>query len=558
MRCRLALALAMVAFPIAAIAQIPPSEQPGRERERFIEPPVPRAQPRGPVVTLPSTVAPEGAARIALTIKDVRIVGGTVYTAEQLRETYAGFVGQRVTLQTVYDIAQRITAKYGKDGYVLSRAVVPPQQLSPRGAVVRIQIVEGYIDKVEWPAAVAKYRDFFSAYAAKIIADRPANIRSLERYLLLASDLPGLKFRSSIKPSPTGTRAATLVLELAAAPLDALLRLDAGGAKARGPVEFLASATVNNMLRIHEAFTVSFAGAQDLKELRYLAASYRQVLNSEGLTFFANASHGWGRPSVLGLMEFDYRTLSTLFEAGLAYPVIRAREKNLTATGLWFWTRDESTLAPNTILTLDRMTGFRVKLDGDLADSLRGINQINLVFSQGLKGPGRRPEELPSRAAGRTDFSKLEGTVSRLQQLAPYFSVLGVAYGQYAMTPLLASELCGYGGRQIGRAFDPSEMTADSCWQILGEARLDLPGLFPGLSKDVTQLQLYAYADRGHLHNLAIDPTSGTPIDVDGASVGGGLRTGWMNAFTADLSVAKAVKGPRNDWRFFFILALKH
>ena len=36
-------------------------------------------------------------------------------------------------------IAQRLTAKYGNDGYVLTRAVVPPQELSPDGAVVRIE-----------------------------------------------------------------------------------------------------------------------------------------------------------------------------------------------------------------------------------------------------------------------------------------------------------------------------------------------------------------------------------------------------------------------------------
>ncbi len=44
---------------------------------------------------------------------------------------------------------------------------------------------------------LANYRDFFTDYTAKIIADRPANIRTLERYLLLASDLPGLKFRTA-------------------------------------------------------------------------------------------------------------------------------------------------------------------------------------------------------------------------------------------------------------------------------------------------------------------------------------------------------------------------
>ena len=38
---------------------------------------------------------------------------------------YADLIGHDISLAAVYDIAQRITAKYGADGYVLSRAVVP-------------------------------------------------------------------------------------------------------------------------------------------------------------------------------------------------------------------------------------------------------------------------------------------------------------------------------------------------------------------------------------------------------------------------------------------------
>ena len=59
--------------------------------------------------------------------------------------------------RTVYSLAQKITAKYGNDGYVLSRAIVPPQNLDPSGAIVTIEVIEGYVDKVEWPPSVARY-----------------------------------------------------------------------------------------------------------------------------------------------------------------------------------------------------------------------------------------------------------------------------------------------------------------------------------------------------------------------------------------------------------------
>jgi hemolysin activation/secretion protein len=119
--------------------------------------------------------------------------------------------------------------------------------------------------------------------------------------------------------------------------------------------------------------------------------------------------------------------------------------------------------------------------------------------------------------------------------------------------PLLAPEQCGYGGRFFGRAFDPSQFTGDSCWEVLGELRFDLP---LGVAQ-ISQAQLYGFADHGELYNRGHLP--GVPDWTNGSSVGGGLRLGWENQFSADLSVAKAVDvGPRDlrdDWRFFFILA---
>jgi len=155
--CRIFAVLAIAAVPVVAVAQvIPPSEQPGRQRERFEQPVVPQAQPGGVAISLPSTVAPPGAENIFIRVRGVHIIGSTVYTAEQLAALYADLIGQRVSLAAIYELAQRITAKYGNDGYVLSRATVPPQQLDPKGAIVHIEVVEGYIDKVEWPAELAR------------------------------------------------------------------------------------------------------------------------------------------------------------------------------------------------------------------------------------------------------------------------------------------------------------------------------------------------------------------------------------------------------------------
>jgi hemolysin activation/secretion protein len=551
---RVTAALAIAIVSTAALAQvIPPSAQPGRERERFTQPPVPRAQPGGPPVSLPSTVAPPGAEKIKLVIRSVQVVGSTIYSAAQLEALYADLLGRETTLATVYEIARRITAKYGADGYVLSRAIVPPQQLNPKGVNVRIQVIEGWVDKVEWPKKLSRYRDFFSDYAAKITAERPVNIKTIERYLLLASDLPGLKFSTSLRSSDAQTGASTLIVEVTEKPIDANARVDNRGTPSRGPYQFLTSATLNNVLGQHESFTLSYAGALPLKELQYISGYYKQVLNSEGLTAFVDGSYSWGKPGTQPLELLEYATRSTYLEGGAFYPVVRSRERNLTLTGLVFMSDNYSDIlsAP---FNVDRLRGFRGKADADIADSLQGINQFNLTFSQGIEGLGstNNGNPLASRAAGRVDFSKIEGTVGRTQPLPGRFSAYGSLYGQYAFTPLLSEEQCGYGGRFFGRAFDPSQMLGDSCFEALGELRYDLLPMVP----QITQAQLYAFTDYGWLYTR--ETAVGTDASMHGASAGAGLRLAVLKNFNTDLQVAKAIEGPRNDWRFFFAITANY
>ena len=567
-RALLAAALAATLVSFATFAQVPIQSPGNRVRERFIEPPPPQSQPRGPSILLPGAAPPSGAEKLTVNIRDICIRGSTVYTKEQLAPLYADMIGHDVPVIALYDLAKRITARYGNDGYVLSRAVVPPQSLAPHGAVPCLQIIEGYVDNVEWPAAVAKYRDFFTDYTAKIIAQRPANVHTIERYLLLASDLPGLHFSASLKPSKTHEGAATLVVALVEKRLDLFGRFDNRGTPQRGPNEFLVGASFNNFLRIHEAFNVNFASVEPhTQELKYFAANWREVLTSEGLFAFVNASYGYGRPGTEPLLLLDLRTASTYVESGLAMPAIRTREKNLTLSALMFMSDGESDISPGGVfaqLTQDRLRGFRMRADGDWADRFLGINQFNFTYSQGVEGLGgsRNNADLmdavpTSRQFGRVDFEKIEATLSRTQPLIGRFSAFGSIYGQYAFNPLLVPEQCSYGGRFFGRAFDPSDFLGDHCFEALTEFRYDVPKFAP----TVDQVQLYTYADYGRLWLLAPAGNSlsfGTQANVSAASAGAGVRFAVLNAFSADLQVAKAIHGPRDDTRFFFILAAKY
>jgi len=98
---------AVLLFASAAIAQvIPQSEQLGRERKRFTQPPAPRAQPGPGSSFLPSTVAPLGAADATIVVREIQVVGSTIYSSEQLRALCADLIGNTVSVQSIYDLAR--------------------------------------------------------------------------------------------------------------------------------------------------------------------------------------------------------------------------------------------------------------------------------------------------------------------------------------------------------------------------------------------------------------------------------------------------------------------
>ena len=538
-----------VSFP--ALGQVPTGEEPGHQVARFAQPAGAQSKP-GALISLPSSVAPEGAARILLYVTSINIVGSTIYSDKEFASLLAAIVGKDVTLAALYDLAQKLTAKYGNDGYVLSRAIVPPQSLDPRGARVTIQIVEGYVDAVQWPSEPAHDQKLFAEYGTKITAQRPANIKTIMRYLLLADNLPGLSVTSRFQASAANPNASTLIVDTAVKHIDAYSQLDNRGTPGRGPWEFSDSATFNDVLGLNEALTIIYSGAAQVSELQSLGLSYTQVLNSEGLSIFSDANKSWGAPDTPDLTAVEYNAQSFTWDLGLKEQAIRSRDLNLSLSEQVFLSDNEAEMlgAPSSD---DRLRGVRVGANYDSTDSSNGTTEASATFSHGFVGFGSSSngDPLLSREHGRVDFSKIEVSASRTQQLGKGFSVVAATDDQYAFTPLLSPEECTYGGSQFGRGFDPSELSGDSCVDVSGEARFD-----PAVSGALKQLELYGFADYGAIFRIA--PSVGTPANASGASTGVGVRVA-AGSFSADLSAVKPLFGRTDDdWRYFLTSSARY
>jgi hemolysin activation/secretion protein len=533
---------------------VPAPEDGARVSERFATPVAPLSTGPAVKVVLESTEPPASASAVQLSIANITVSGSSVYSAAEWQEMTTGVRGQ-VPLSAIYDLAQTLTARYSADGYFLSRVIVPPQELDPTSASVRLEVVEGWIDEVVWPAEIAGYRDFFSYYSRKITAERPVTITTLERYLLLAGDLPGFEFESTLEPSTDNPGASRLVLTTKQKGVEAFAAADNQGTDGRGPYQFSTGLTLNNALRQHERLSGAFSGSFETDELLYGQLRYDQVLNAEGLTAALSVTADGGKPGTTQLRTLMFESRSLTFVGELSFPLIRTRTQNLSLFGNVFAKNYQSD-ALGSRFNEDRLRGVRAGFRYDRFDQWNGITQFSATVSQGIDGLGSTANSnlLASRASGRVDFSKIEASLTRFQSLGQGFSLVGRLNGQYAGTPLLSSEECGYGGSTFGRGFDSSALTGDHCLLAMAELRYDVPSL----PDDITQAQVFGFADYGKVWRRA--PVTGVAASANAASAGAGLRLGWQDRLSAELTVAKRIHGSAgtNDWRATFSLSARY
>lgn len=487
----LALALSLT-LPMAGDAtaqQLPGSVDPGRLQQRF-EPPTRPTPPPPALPTTPLEEAPSEFENVRFVLNDVRLRGATVYDPADLAEIWAPYLNREVSLTRLYDIANQISVRYRNDGYVLSRAIVPPQDIV--GGAVEIQVVEGYIDRLLLNGDFGGRTAILQGFAEKIVASRPLRASVLERYLLLIQDLPGLAVRSIIRPSPEVPGASDLILLVGHDFTGAFVQGDNRGSRFNGAEQMQAAATLNSPFGWYETLGAQIAATPGVDETRFYSLSSSLPLGAEGLTLSLSAGRLTSRPgSTLDVLEVEGR--SETYRLGLSYPFIRSRRQNLRLrAGLDLLNSRTDVLQEQ--ISKDRIRSLRIALDYDGIDPFFGVNRVGAEISRGLDILGARSAnaEAVSRQGGRNDYTKVTAEVSRVQFLQRGWSLQAAGRGQYAFDRLLSSEEFGFGGEAFGRGYDSSEILG--AHGLAGSLELRYEPAPPDFAQN---LQLYAFYDIG-------------------------------------------------------------
>ncbi|MCK5296166.1 MAG: ShlB/FhaC/HecB family hemolysin secretion/activation protein, partial [Alphaproteobacteria bacterium] len=445
------LASAFLFFSTPVTAQvIPGSSEAGRVDQRLQEPLKAKSVFKVEVPEKIEEMPDEEADKVRFTLTNVFIEGATVFKEADFIHLFEDKLDTEISLSDLKAVAEKITAFYRNAGYILSKVIIPPQRATDGS--IGFKVIEGYIDDVVFEGEIHR-KGLFKKWASKIKGSAPLNINVLERYSLLANDLPGVTATAQIKPSESTQGAATLVFAVEHKPIDASATYDNRGSKTSGPREGVINVTANSLLKVYDKTNLMYLNTTDQRELRYFSVMHEEILNSEGLKLTLTGSRVKSNPGH-NLIELDMRSRNLSLGSTLSYPVIRSRNENLSVN-IGFTYKNSRTDSFNAKISEDRLRVGKIGATYDFADSFQGVNIFDVALHQGINFLNETESGTPllTRARGRSDFTKVTAMASRNQQLPKNFSLNASVSGQYSATQLLSSEEFGYGGSQYGRGY---------------------------------------------------------------------------------------------------------
>jgi hemolysin activation/secretion protein len=479
---------------------------------------------------------------IKVTLRGVTFQGATsgalALSDQALASTYAEFIGREAPLSVACDIRDRAATLYLRRG-MLARVVIPEQRIAD--GQLTLTVVEARIEAVNYHGDAGPAQKQVVRFLDHLRGLAPFDLDVAQRYLLLASDVPGVRIQSTLKPSPQGQGALDLDVTIARDAVDGSAAIDNYGSRTVGRDLALARLDLNSFTPLGERTSVIGYGTLSSAEQRVVQVVERVFLGGDGLVADLSGSWAWTRPGdVIAPLELEGES----FAGGvrLSYPLSRHRRHNLNiGVGLdWI---DQKVEFGNgvAVLTDDHLRVFFLRLDGHYAPAALAARSVAMTgvleVRQGAHslGASRYGEFTASRFLGKPDATVLraEGEIGG-QIAGPVIGKLAVAW-QHTDDPLLSYEEYGVGNLTIGRGYDPSVASGDRAVS----ASVELSTVPLSLAGGRAAWRPYAFYDAAELTNLGFGAGK-----LDLASAGVGVRAQVTSRVAFDLTWAKPLDSP--------------
>ncbi|VEA61575.1 Heme/hemopexin transporter protein huxB precursor [Serratia plymuthica] len=466
-----------------------------------------------------------------LWVSGFRFEGNQAISSEQLAPLLSMLAGRESSLVQLQEATQRVTAYYRQQGYVLAHAYLPKQEIVD-GSVL-IAVVEGRYGHIRLTNNSHVRSALLQQPLSGLQSGAIVHGDTLERSLLLLSDIPGSLVKNTLSP---GTQPGTTDLTVDAVPapwLSGSLQADNYGDTYTGEYRGSGALSINSPLRLGDQLDLRLLSSD--KHQRYYRAGYQLPVGPWSTRM------GIARSQMSYRLGKNFSELQAHGDAGInsafiSQPLLRSRAANINAQ-LQF---EDKTLRDDIDLFDSRsrkhVALWTAEISANAQDRLLGGGQsaASLAYGFGklaIDDPyARHWDRLTADTAGT--FSKMTFSALRLQNLSDRFQLYAQLSGQWAPGNLDSSEKFSIGGPYGVRAFAPGSGNGDQGWQSSLELRYSL---MPGW-------QLSTFVDQGQAR-INKQPWTTEKNTVHMAAAGGSLAWGGEHhqvSLTAALPLARS------------------
>jgi hemolysin activation/secretion protein len=547
--------------PALAQAAPPPAPPPPTARpfvpptrEEVTRPPAPTPAPRGPkleveggVERAPCALAGPGYQSIHFVLRGAEFDGLEGMTAQQLASSYAPYVGRDVPISVVCEIRDRAGTILRDAGYIA--AVQVPEQKITDGTI-RFRVLMAHLTQVRVRGNATGAERIIAGYLNQLTKEPVFNRYEAERYLLLASDLPGYTVRLTLRPAGTVPGQVIGDVTVLRTPAYVDFNVQNGGSQALGRWGGLLRAELFGLTGLGDRTTLGIFSTADFHEQQTIQIGHDFHLGPEGLSISDEFTAAWARPDIPNAHVLAKTLLDTI---QVGYPLVRREAQTIRASAGMDLVNQDVKLS-GLDLTRERLRvgflrlGFDAAPKGYSAFTLneprwRVANLLEMrkgfhIFGAtpdcgpiGAKciGPGRVP---PDPIEGQSDAVVLRYTGYGEFRPVPKLTFALGARVQYAWKPLLSFEEFSAGNYTVGRGYDPGALLGDKGFGTQAEIRFG--SRIPQSAKK-TAVEAYGFWDHAAVSNY--DRLFVVPGSNRLNSAGGGARVNFRQ-FALDAAVA--------------------
>lgn len=450
---------------------------------------------------------------------------------ETLSPAWRDIVGKTVPLSSLCQVRDRIAELLFKSG-ILARVEIPEQRID--GGVVTFEVIEAQVMSVRVTGAAGPVKARIDDYARRLRGMNPFNLAVAQRYLLLASDLPGLRIRTIVRPAKAGGRGAVdIEINVVRNPVTVTFNTQNYNSRTVGRFGALARVDFNSLTEAGERTTFVFYRTVPDNE-QFVGQLIEELrIGGDGLLLRGSVAYGETRPGDV-VAPLNIRSISTVGSLELSYPLIRLRRETLTVGGGIEAVSQKGAVRGGARFTEDDLRIGYVRADYEVRPFI-GVNQavfggeVTLRKGLGFLGASEKGSFLLSRQDGDPEAFVVRASGRALLPLGRRFSLFARADAQVASDPLLAYEELPIGTLTIGRGYDPASASGDS--GIAGAFEARVAPLALGSNATISP---YAFFDVAHVSNKNNAGFEGTLT-----SVGGGAQIRFARRLLLDLAYAK-------------------